>query len=55
MHTPHAVTVLNTRRDGSVVHLVMGVVPAENMLSLTADATGGHAADRHPRVVEAGR
>jgi RimJ/RimL family protein N-acetyltransferase len=25
MHTPHAVTVLSTRRDGSVIHLVMRI------------------------------
>jgi GNAT superfamily N-acetyltransferase len=33
MQTPQAVTVMNTRREGSVTHLVMGVVPADNLLS----------------------
>jgi GNAT superfamily N-acetyltransferase len=32
MHTPAAVAVTGTRRDGSVVHLVMDVQPAVNLL-----------------------
>jgi GNAT superfamily N-acetyltransferase len=43
-HTPGAVTVESLRRDGSVVHLVMGVVPAENRLARVAD----RAASRRP-------
>jgi GNAT superfamily N-acetyltransferase len=40
MHTPQAVTVMNTRRDGPVVHLVMGVVPADNLLCRVAEPAG---------------
>jgi GNAT superfamily N-acetyltransferase len=50
MHTPEAVTVLRTRRDGSVVHLVMSVVPAENTLALAAASV-----DRSGREIEAAR
>jgi GNAT superfamily N-acetyltransferase len=31
MHTPAAVTVLTTRRDGPVVHLVMGITPPPSL------------------------
>jgi hypothetical protein len=27
LHTPGAVTIVSTRRDGSVVHLVMAITP----------------------------
>ncbi len=40
MHTPEAVTVVSTRRDGSVVHLVMTVVPPETLLSTVAGPKG---------------
>jgi RimJ/RimL family protein N-acetyltransferase len=51
MHTPHAVTVMNTRRDGSVVHLVMGVVPPDSMLSSASEPAGLPARSRHAEVV----
>jgi GNAT superfamily N-acetyltransferase len=38
MHTPRAVTVLNTRRDGSVVHVVMAVVPPNSLLAAAVEA-----------------
>lgn len=40
MYSPQAVTVMSTRRDGSVVHLVMRVVQADNLLSSAAEPAG---------------
>jgi hypothetical protein len=54
MNTPQAVTVLRTRWDGSVVHLVMGVVPAENMLALTHPGVERKRAGRDQPAVEVG-
>jgi GNAT superfamily N-acetyltransferase len=36
LHTPRAVAVTATRRDGAVVHLVMSLVPPVNSLALTS-------------------
>jgi hypothetical protein len=44
-----------TRQDGPVVHLVMGVVPAENRLALVADPAERSRAERRGRAVEVGR
>jgi GNAT superfamily N-acetyltransferase len=55
MHTPQAVTVIYTRQDGPVVHLVMGVVPAENRRALVADPAERSRAERRRRAVEVGR
>ena len=55
MHTPEAVTVLRTRRDGSVVHLVMGVVPAEKMLALAAAPVERTRTNRRGSEIEAAR
>jgi GNAT superfamily N-acetyltransferase len=48
MHTPGAVTVESTRRDGPVVHLVMGVVRAENSLALMANPAAPRRVDPGP-------
>ena len=37
MHTPGAVTVMTTRRDGSVIHLVMAVTPPGAVLTWIGD------------------
>jgi GNAT superfamily N-acetyltransferase len=52
MHTPHAVTVVNRRRDGSVVHLVMGVVPPDSLLSPAAEPAGRPARRSHAEMVD---
>jgi hypothetical protein len=44
----------STRQDGPVVHLVMGVVPAENRLALVADPAERSRAERRRRAVEVG-
>jgi RimJ/RimL family protein N-acetyltransferase len=41
MHTPQAVTVMSTRRDGSVVHLVMAVTPTSSMFRWPAASIPG--------------
>jgi hypothetical protein len=59
LYSPQAVTVMSTRRDGSVVHLVMGVVPADNLLSPVAEPAGRSAgrsrSEGGRRQVEVGR
>jgi GNAT superfamily N-acetyltransferase len=37
LHTPRAVAVTATRRDGTVVHLVMSLVPPDDSLALASD------------------
>ena len=40
MHTPHAVEVSTTRRDGSVVHLTMSLRPAQDLIAVPRSAAG---------------
>jgi GNAT superfamily N-acetyltransferase len=37
MHSPEAVTVVSTRRDGSVIHLVMGIIQPPGLPVRTHD------------------
>ncbi len=51
MHTPQAVTVVNTRRDGSVVHVVMTVVPPSSLLAPAAEPARSPTQHSHAKVV----